>query len=462
MLANSVFQRFLDEAPICVMVRATLEKVFAPERLDALFHQTAVQQYERELLFSTAFEIMSLVVCRIDRSVNAAYEKRRDAVGVSVHALYDKLKHIEPNTSRELVRSTARDIQELVHSLHPNRRPLLPGHRLKILDGNHLEGTQHRLKSLRTKGGGALPGQCLVILDADDRLLLDVFPCEDAYTQECRLAPALLETIEADDVLLDDRQFCTSELLFGLHRRSAFFITRQHAGHLRWELLGHRQSCGETESGEVFEQAVSLTDRETGETLTIRRITLQLDRPTRSRDKELHILTNLPQPVADACRIAELYRDRWRIETAFQELSTHLRCELQTLGYPPAALFGFCTAAACYNLFAVIQAALEGAHGEEIVRDDVSRYFLAEELSSTYRGMMIALRTEEWTGFGRMSLIELAACLRQWAGAVDLSRYPKHLRGPKKRYQRPPARAQHFSTARLLAATKTPKKRPPR
>ena len=461
MLANAVFQRFLDEAPICVMVRATLEKVFAPQRLDALFHQTAVQQYERELLFSTAFEIMSLVVCRVDRSVNAAYEKRRGVVGVSVRALYDKLKNIEPQTSRELVRATARDIQELVRALHPDREPLLPGHHIKILDGNHLEGTHHRLKSLRTQGGGALPGQCLVILDADDRLLLDVLPCEDAYTQECRLAGELLETIEADDVLLDDRQFCTSELLFGLHRRSAFFITRQHAGHLRWELRGHRKSCGETETGEVFEQAVRLTDPETGEALTIRRVTVQLDRPTRNRDQELHILTNLPEQVADACRIAKLYRNRWRIETAFQELSTHLRCELQTLGYPPAALFGFCTAAACYNLFAVIQAALEGTHGETIVRDDVSRYFLAEELSSTYRGMMIALGAEEWIGFGRMSVPELAACLRRWSAAVDLSRYPKHLRGPKKRIYRPPARAQHFSTARLLADAKK-NKQPPR
>lgn len=462
MRANPVFERFLNEAPICVMVRATLEKVFAPERLDALFQQAAVLQYQRDLLFSTAFEIMSLVVCRVDRSVNAAYEKRQEAVGVSVHALYDKLRHIEPGTSREMVRATARDLQELIRDLHPHRQPLLPGRRLKILDGNHLEGTQHRLQALRTKGGGALPGQCLVILDADDRLLLDVLPCEDAYAQECRLALELLETIDPGDVLLDDRAFCTSELLFGLQSRGAFFITRQHTAHLRWELLGARKSCGETDSGAVFEQPLRLTDPQTGEALTIRRVSVALDRPTRNRDQELHLLTNLPQPESDGCRIAELYRDRWRIETAFQELSTYLRCELRTLGYPPAALFGFCTAAACYNLFAVIHAALEGAHGEQIVRDDVSRYYLAEELSSTHRGMMIALGPPEWTRFGRMSLKQLASCLRRWAAGVDLCRYPKHLRGPKRSTRRPPARAQHFSTARVLADHKSRRKKPPR
>jgi hypothetical protein len=114
-----------------------------------------------------------------------------------------------------------------------------------------------------------------VILDADDRLLLDVLPCEDAYTQECRLALELLKTMEAGDVLLDDRQFCTSELLFGLDRRQAFFITRQHAGHLRWNLLEHREFCGETDSGRVFQQPLCLTDPETGEQLTVRRVTLE-------------------------------------------------------------------------------------------------------------------------------------------------------------------------------------------
>ena len=53
MLGSKVFERFLNEAPICVMARATLEKVFAAEDLDALFHRNAQQQYERELLFST-------------------------------------------------------------------------------------------------------------------------------------------------------------------------------------------------------------------------------------------------------------------------------------------------------------------------------------------------------------------------------------------------------------------------
>ncbi len=42
MFLEEVFEQFLDQSPVSVMVRATLENVFAPERLDAVFHQHAI------------------------------------------------------------------------------------------------------------------------------------------------------------------------------------------------------------------------------------------------------------------------------------------------------------------------------------------------------------------------------------------------------------------------------------
>jgi len=47
------------------MLRATMERIFSAEKLDALFDGTAQRQYTRELLFSTVVSIMSLVVCNI-------------------------------------------------------------------------------------------------------------------------------------------------------------------------------------------------------------------------------------------------------------------------------------------------------------------------------------------------------------------------------------------------------------
>jgi len=62
---SPILARFADEAPFAVMVRGLLENVFAPAKLDALFDQHAVTQSTRELLFSTAVDLLSQVVCSV-------------------------------------------------------------------------------------------------------------------------------------------------------------------------------------------------------------------------------------------------------------------------------------------------------------------------------------------------------------------------------------------------------------
>ena len=103
MVFSEVFERFVAETPACVMYRATMENMFAPAVIDDLFKCTAERQYERELLFSSLVSLVSRVVMRIHPSVHAAYQKSLGEISVSVKALYDKLSHVEPNTSRALV-----------------------------------------------------------------------------------------------------------------------------------------------------------------------------------------------------------------------------------------------------------------------------------------------------------------------------------------------------------------------
>lgn len=255
--------------------------------------------------------------------------------------------------------------------------------------------------------------------------------------------------------MIADRHYCPSEFLFAIEGHRAAFVVRQHLGHLRWELLGERRSRGRVENGLLFEQEVDLTDPQTEEVMRVRRISLELDRPTRNGDGELHILTNLPARTADAERVAALYRDRWSIETAFQELTTTLRCELHSLAYPPAALFAFCTAVACFNMLTVIRAALSQAHGTDTIDEEVSKYRLLDEISGTYRGMLIALPPTTWRNFATITHEELAGELVQWARQTSLARYKKQRRGAKTRKKRPYKPTGHVATARLIQ-----KKRP--
>jgi IS4 transposase len=454
MVLGEIFERFARQSPITVMARAALEHALAPKAIDALFEQAAERQYTRTLLFSSVVDLMAAVVARIQPAVNAAYRARAETLGVSIKAVYDKLDRTEPGVSAELVRHTARSLGPVIAAMGGEREAWLPGYSIKILDGNHLAGTQHRLKERRTTGAGALPGKALVVLDPQAMLVTDVFCCEDGHAQERSLLDQVLETIRPGEVWIADRNFCTTGFLFGIARRGGSFVIRQHGATLFIEGMGQRRSCGGSETGAVFEQELRLGDGDGG-TMTVRRITVELDTPTRDGETEVHILTNLPTEVADALAIADLYRRRWSVEAAFGELATCLNGEIDTLGYPKAALFAFCVALVAYNVMSVVKAALRSVHGEEAV-EGLSFYYLADEVAGTHRGMMIAIPEDEWAVFHGLPAAAFGKLLLGLAAGVRLTAYRKQVRGPKRT---PPkrvsgAKVKHVSTAKLLEERK--------
>jgi IS4 transposase len=454
MVLGDIFERFAEQSPVSVMARAALEHALSPRAIDALFEQAAERQYTRTLLFSTVVDLMGTVVCNVRPAIHAAFQANAESIGVSLRAVYDKIDRTEPGLSAGLVRHTARTLGPVITAMGGGRPAWLPGYSIKVLDGNHLAGTEHRLKELRSVGAGALPGHALVVLDPQAMLVTDVFPCEDGHAQERSLLDQVLETIRPGEVWIADRNFCTTGFLFGIARRGGYFVIRQHKVTLHVELVGRRRSCGRTETGMVFEQEVRLSD-EGGEVMRGRRITVELDRPTRDGETEIHVLTNLPAEVADARAVAELYRKRWTVESAFGELATCLNGEVNTLGYPKAALFAFCVALVSYNVLSVVKAALRSVHGVEAV-EEVSGYYLADEIAGTHRGMMIAIPEDEWVVFAGLTASALGEILRGLAAQVRLSALRKHRRGPKRPQPKRTSGAKigHVSTAKLLAERK--------
>jgi hypothetical protein len=410
-------------------------------------------------LFSTVYDILSQVVFRIKPSVRAAYRDHEDTVGASLISVYNKLNGVETHTSAALVRYSAAVLQPLITQLAGERSPWLPGYRVKILDGNCLEASERRLKVLRAMQAGALPGKSLVVYEPMTGLVSEVFPCEDGHAQERSLLGPVLETVHAHDLWMQDRNFCTCAFLSAMDRRGAGFITRQHAG-LPFDVVTTLRAVGRIETGHVAEHRVQVRDAQGGLPL-FRRIRVKLDQPTRDGERELYLLTNLPLRKASAKRVARLYRKRWTLETAFQHLEAYFHSEINTLGYPKAALFGFCLALVAYNMLAVVMAALRSVHGDALDQD-LSLYYVANDIAQTYHGMMIAIPEEEWHVFRRMRPAEMVATLRALAQKVRLTAYRKSPRWPKK--PRPKrentTRAPHVSTAKLLkqhqAKTATP------
>ncbi len=150
MILGQVFERFIEESPVSVMVRGLLETILSPQKLDELFEKSTKTQYTKELLFSTIVEMMNEVACGIRPSIHAAYQAKAATMSVSVTSVYNKLNGMESNVSAELVRETGASMEAIVRHLKGNLPDWLPGYRLKILDGNAIAASEHRLKPLRT------------------------------------------------------------------------------------------------------------------------------------------------------------------------------------------------------------------------------------------------------------------------------------------------------------------------
>ena len=187
-----------------------------------------------------------------------------------------------------------------------------------------------------------------------------------------------------------------------------------------------------------------------GTELAVRRVRLTLDEPTEDGDLVMEFLTNLP-PEVTCVLVAKLYRSRWTVEALFGRLTTVLKCEVNTLGYPPAALFGFCVALASSNVYAGVKGALRSVHGAAVT-EQVSDYHLALEVSSVSRGLAIAVPGETWSEIGSWSVEQMSRWLVSLAKRTKLSRYPKSKRGPKKPKTRRTrfADKKHIATSRLL------------
>jgi hypothetical protein len=161
-----------------------------------------------------------------------------------------------------------------------------------------------------------------------------------------------------------------------------------------------------------------------------------------------------------AQQVAVTYGTRWTVEGAFQTLTDVLRCEVETLGYPRAALFSFAVAVLAYNTYAVVQAALRAAHGAEVIQEKLSDYHLMNDVAATYVGMDIAVPEECWEPYRAMPVSHFTKAMTTLAHRVKLARYPKKKRGPKKPQPRKKSgsRNHHISTARLLMKRR---KKPP-
>jgi hypothetical protein len=258
-----------------------------------------------------------------------------------------------------------------------------------------------------------------------------------------------------------DRNFCVRSLLFRIAWAEAFFLVRWHRSTLPFRATSRLRPRGRCAAGRISEQTIAVADGD-GVARPLRRIVLELDKPTRDGETEVVLITNLPAEVtAEACCAA--YAGRWQIEGHYQTLTDLLHCEVPSLGRPRAALFAFSMSAVAGNALAVLRGSLRVAHGEEMAAE-VSDFALVDEVAEVYPGMMMAVPPAAWPRLAGCGAAEVAGLLNDLAERVPVHRMFRCRRGPKK--PRPKRsrgnRVHHVSNKKLLdraRATRTPARR---
>ena len=447
---SPLLERFAERTPLPVMARGLLERHLSGEQLDSWFESVADKQYTRKLLFSSLYDLMTQVVFRHQPSVNAAYKQADKPLDASIAAVYEKLNHLEISTSAALVELSAEKSSALIREMGAEETSLLPGYRVKMMDGNALGAREHRLEVTRFFTSAPLPGKSLNVYEPALGLITHTLPCEDAYTQERALLADVPALVSANDLWVADRNFCTTDFFTELAARGAAGLIREH-NQLRFEPLEPMSEAVRADTGEVSEQWVKLTT--TGKAgLILRRIRIKLDKPDRNGEQNIYLLTQVPAEKASATELAGLYRKRWTIEVAFLKMTTELRCEINTLAYPKAALFGFAVAAVAFNVLAVIMAALRAAHPQVDVEQEVSTYYVANEMANMAESLDKIIDGEDWLPIANADQAEVAMWLITLAGRAQLRKYRKQPRGKKKPVMprvNNPAKP-HVATARLL------------
>lgn len=429
------------------MARIALERALPAQWIDEVFEANRQRQYPRELLFSTVVELMTLVTMGLRPSLHAAARKMPE-LGVSLAALYDKVRRTEPGILRALVQGSTQRLAPVMAEF--GGKASLPGWQLRILDGNHLPASEKRLAPLRGYRGAALPGHTLVVYDPDTGLVCDIAPCEDAHESERSVVPMLMDQARAGQLWIGDRHFCTHTLLQGFDQAGAHFLIREHTHHPKLAACGEWGSPIRIDTGHVRDQSIT-TDKGS----TWRRIEVALDQPTESGDTHIRLWSSLPATV-DAATIAQLYRKRWRIEGMFQRLESVLHSEISSLGHPKAALLGFAVAVLAYNILSLLQRAIEQAHKPELPALEVSTFHVAQHVKAGYEGMLIALPPEHWPQYtDEDPPAELAKRLLLLAKRIHPHQVATSKRGPKiprsVGYVDGALARAHISTARLLS-----------
>jgi Transposase DDE domain len=176
-----------------------------------------------------------------------------------------------------------------------------------IADGSTLEKLFRKLGSLQVVENAPLGGKILTIIDLVTRLPIQIWFCENPKRSDAKFESDILALLAPKTLLLLDRGFYHFQFFADLIARQVHFITRLKAkAHFEVERV-----CSTSYAHK--DQVISLgTKRKNAPQVRLRLIQIRFGEVWYS-----YLTSVLDPEVLPPFVVADLYRQRWRIEEAF-------------------------------------------------------------------------------------------------------------------------------------------------
>jgi hypothetical protein len=355
-------QQVLARMPLAEAVLYVWRWAASEAFLERVYEQNRGRGFTRILSFPLLVYLLADALLVRDGSGREAFEAARDEdeLPTSIAAAYGKLRRLPPSLSEAFLAETAGRLRSLWPAGADRDLPdSLANFDVFVLDGKTVKGLHKRLKPLRNVAGGMVGGKALVALELRTGLVLRIRTHLDGDASEMQFIPDLVEQLPRDRrrqrLWLGDRAFSYLEHVLHLGHAPDEFLVRRRANVTFETDRKRRARTGVDAEGRRWREAWGwLSRHRQPRALYVRQITLHLH-----GGKTVVLLTSLLAPRKHpAAALLTLYRQRWRIERVFQEITEVFGLEHLIGSSPQASIFQFAFCLLLYNTLQVVRAGL--------------------------------------------------------------------------------------------------------
>jgi hypothetical protein len=388
----------LQRVPLAQGVLGVLGHVWEPSFLDELFQRHRGGSYQKILGLPMLVQVVGDAILKhgsVHRSLQHARNEQR--LQTSDKAFYGKLSRLPLPVSLALLDEGTQRVAVLLPVATPDPLPeCFAGLQVLLVDGKKSKNMCKRLLATRAEPGKVFGAKLLVCLDARTRLVVAAAADADGERNDNPLVPKLLETLRPRETLprlfVCDSQFCDLTAVQRIVGDQAWFAFRYHPKtHFHADPEVPTQTFTDAKGRTLVQQWGWLGSAKDERRCRVRRVTWLRASATH---KDLSVVTNLtdadPFPPS---AIIDLYLQRWKIETVFQEVAMVFGLQHLMASTPEASAFETVLCMLIYNTIQIFKAHL--AVGQNLSIDDVSSLNLFRDVHEQLKGLYLYLTPDQ-------------------------------------------------------------------